>query len=170
MLEAYLRALPKDFSYAVEVRHRDFFDGAAGERALDQLLGELKMERVDFDTSGLFAAKATDEAVRLAQSKKPRVPIRFTAIGAEPFVRFVGDPVIENNRASLDVWATHFARWIGEGRRPWFFAHHPGDTHAPRVARLFQELLCTKAPQLPASAAWPGEREAAAGGTQLDLF
>ena len=168
VLASYLRGLPREYRYAVEVRHKDFFDGTGHERILDGLLGELGMERVNFDTRGLFASQSP--AARAAQGKKPRVPPRFTAIGRQPFIRFVGDPVVENNRAVLDEWAGHFARWIGEGRTPWFFAHHPDDTHAPQVARLFHELLRARMPQVPAPPAWPAEIEAAAGGRQLGLF
>jgi len=169
-LEAYLRGLPKKFGYAIEVRHRDFFDEAAGEQTLNQLLGDLGMERVNFDTRGLFAAKAGDEAMRESQRKKPRVPVRFTAIGHSPFVRFVGDPVVEKNTALLTEWAERVARWIGEGRTPWFFAHHPDDLHAPAVARLFHQLLRERSPQVPVPAPWPAERETAARGEQLDLL
>ena len=168
VLEAYLRNLPKEYRYAVEVRHPDFFDRGAKEKAFDELLGELGMERVNFDTRGLFAARG--EVVREAQDKKPRVPVRFTAVGQQPFIRFVGDPVVENNRALLDEWAGHFARWIAEGRTPWFFAHHPDDTYSPHVARLFHELLRARVPMLPAPPVWPAEKETAARGEQLGLF
>ncbi len=167
-LEAYLRGLPRDFRYAVEVRHKDFFDQGAKEQALDELLGELGLERVNFDTRGLFAAGS--EGARPAQEKKPRVPVRFTAVGQQPFIRFVGDPVVEHNRALLDEWAGHFARWIGEGRTPWFFAHHPDDTYSPQVARLFHGLLRARVPTLPAPPVWPAEKEAARRGEQLGLF
>lgn len=168
VLEAYLKGLPKSFRYAVEVRHKDFFDQGAKEQAFDELLAGLGMERVNFDTRGLFAA-ASEEA-RPAQKKKPRVPVRFTAVGQQPFIRFVGDPVVENNRALLDEWAGHFARWIGEGRTPWFFAHHPDDTYSPHVARLFHELLRARVPALPAPPVWPAEKEATERGEQLGLF
>ncbi len=168
ILEAYLRNLPKEYRYAVEVRHPDFFDQGTNEKAFDELLGELGMERVNFDTRGLFAAES--EEARPAQKKKPRVPIRFTAVGRQPFIRFVGDPVVEHNRALLDEWAGHFARWIGEGRTPWFFAHHPDDTYSPHVARLFHELLRARVPALPPPPVWPAEKEAAERGEQLGLF
>lgn len=167
-LEAYLRGLPRDFRYAVEVRHKDFFDQGAKEQAFDELLGELGLERVNFDTRGLFAAGS--EGARPAQEKKPRVPVRFTAVGQQPFIRFVGDPVVAHNRALLDEWAGHFARWIGEGRTPWFFAHHPDDTYSPQVARLFHGLLRARVPTLPAPPVWPAEKEAARRGEQLGLF
>lgn len=164
-LEAYLRTLPREHRYAIEVRILDFFDGGAHERAFDELLGELGMERVNFDTRGVFATAATDEHTRDAQRRKPRVPVRFTARSAYPFVRFVGDPQIEQNDAALREWAAVVARWIGDGRTPYFFMHHPDDTHAPVLARRFQTMLHALCPAVPPPAAWPGERRA-----QMDLF
>ena len=169
-LEAYLRSLPKEFQYAAEVRHRDFFDEAAGERTVNDLLGTLGVERVSFDTHGLFASPARDEATMAARQRKPRTPVRFTALGQRPFLRFVGDPVVERNTALLAEWADHVARWIGEGRTPWFFAHHPDDLHAPAIGRIFQQMLHERCPQVPAPPVWPVEKESVDRGEQLGLF
>lgn len=168
VLAAFLRGLPKERAYAVEVRHRDFFDGAAKERALDELLGELGMDRVIFDTRGLFLAEATDDVTRDAQRKKPRVPVRFTATGRRPFVRFVGDPDVAKNTAVFAEWAAVVARWIGEGRAPYFFTHHPDDARAPALARAFQESVRVQCAAVPPPARWPCERERKA--EQLSLL
>ncbi len=170
VLAAYLKALPRDYRYIVEVRHEAFFDGGVHERAVDELLGERGVERVNFDTTGVFAAKGQEEALREAKHRKPRVPFRATAIGPEPVVRFVGDPVVEKNQAALKAWAGRCAAWIKEGRRPWFFAHHPDDTYAPDIARIFHQHLRALCPDLPAPAVWPAEMEKAERGEQLGLF
>jgi uncharacterized protein YecE (DUF72 family) len=166
-LEHYLRALPREHQFAVEVRSRDFFDRGVGERAIDALLGELGMERVNFDTVGLHASAATDEPTLESKRKKPKVPRRTTAIGPRPFVRFVGDPVIEQNDAALRDWAEVVARWLGEGRTVYFFAHHPNDDFAPQLARRFQTMLHALSPGVPPPAPWPGERD---GPEQFALF
>lgn len=158
VLAAFLDALPREFAYAVEVRHADFFDGAAHERALDALLGERGADRVIFDTRGLFASKTTDAAALDAKRRKPRVPVRFTATGRHPFVRFVGDPEVGKNDGALAAWAEVAARWIGEGREPYFFTHHPDDVHAPELGRRFQRMLHGLVPdKVPPPAAWPCE-------------
>jgi uncharacterized protein YecE (DUF72 family) len=167
-LGRYLRALPRECACAVEVRAAEFFDGGAPERALDALLGEHGVERVNFDTRALFASRATDEFTRDAQRKKPRVPHRATAIGRRPFVRFVGDPELDRNDAPLRAWVAVVARWIGEGRDVFFFVHHPDDAHAPELARRFQALVHEVCPAVPPPVAWPAER--AGGGRQLDLL
>ena len=169
VLRRYLAALPPEFSYAVEVRHADFFDGGAGERALDGLLGERGVNRVNFDTRGLFAATARDAATLDAQRRKPRVPFRSTATARQPFVRLVADPDLANNDAVLGEWAAIVARWIGEGRTPYFFTHHPDDAGAPALARRFHAQLHALAPAVGAPPLWPGERAPRAA-AQLDLF
>jgi uncharacterized protein YecE (DUF72 family) len=169
VLRSYLSTLPREFNYAVEVRHADFFDGAAKEQALDEMLAELGMDRVNFDTVGLFAATAQDAATLDAQRRKPRVPLRRTAVGKRPFVRFVGDPEIAKNDAAIAAWAEVFARWIAEGRTPYFFAHHPDDIGAPELGRLFQAKLHALVPVVSAPPAWPCELQPRPA-AQLDLF
>lgn len=158
-LAAYLRALPRDRAYAVEVRHAEFFDAGPAERELNAVLTELGIDRVAFDTRGLFASAATDAATLDAKRRKPRVPVRFAALGARPFVRFVGDPDLPRNAAALDAWAEVVARWIGEGRTPYFFAHHPDDALAPALGRDFQRRVHARQPAVPPPPAWPAERE-----------
>jgi len=61
------------------------------------------------------------------------------------------------------------ARWIGEGRTPYFFTHHPDDAGAPALARRFHAQLHALAPAVGAPPLWPGERAPRAA-AQLDLF
>lgn len=166
-LENYLRALPREFHYAVEVRHPAFFDGAHDEHALDTLLRGLDVDRVSFDTVSVHAATATDVHTLESQKRKPRLPRRTTVTGPRPFVRFVGNPVIEDNDAALRDWTTLVARWLGEGRDVYFFVHHPNDDFAPQLARRFQALLRAECRAVPPPAPWPGER---AGAQQLSLL
>ncbi len=170
VLAAYLDALPRAYAYAVEVRAPEFFAAGDAERALDALLAARGVDRVVFDTRGLFAARATDDFARDAQRKKPRVPVRFVATGPRPFVRFVGDPDVAANRGLLEEWAGVVAGWVAEGRRPYFFTHHPDDAHAPALARLFQGILHARLPAVPPPAPWPVERAGADGPAQLDLL
>lgn len=157
-LAAYLRSLPREFAYAVEVRAPEFFAGGDAEQVLDGLLGDVGVDRVIFDTRGLFASTATDEFTRDAQRKKPRVPVRLTVTGTRPFVRFVGDPVLERNAELLDGWAAVVAGWLAEGRTPYFFTHHPDDTEAPALAREFQRRAHAASPRVPAPGPWPVEQ------------
>jgi uncharacterized protein YecE (DUF72 family) len=170
VLARYLDALPREFAYAVEVRAAEFFESGEAECAFDAMLAERGVDRVNFDTRGLFASAAKDEHSMDAKRKKPRVPVRFTATARRPFVRFVGDPHVPANRALLTEWALVVARWIAEGRTPYFFVHHPDDAQAPALARLFQELLREQTSVVPEPSLWPIERERARQPRQLGLF
>ena len=169
-LMAYLAGLPRDFSYAVEVRAPEFFAGGAEERDLDALLVDQGVDRVNFDTRGLFASIATDEFTADARRKKPRVPLRTTVTGKRPFVRFVGDPELPRNGALLDAWAVVVAGWLRSGLSPYFFTHHPDDTEAPALARDFQRRIHAICPAAGAPQVWPVERGSAGTVRQLDLF
>lgn len=170
VLEKYLQALPRDFSYAVEVRAAEFFAGGAAERALDSLLTDMGVDRVNFDTRGLFASVAGDRFTLDAKRKKPRVPWRTTITGKRPFVRFVGDPDIPRNAAILDAWADVVAGWLRQGLSPFFFTHHPDDTEAPGLARDFQRRVHERFPSVPRPPEWPAEREAGPAPRQLELL
>lgn len=158
-LEAYLRTLPPHYRYAAEVRHPEFFDGGEGERTIDALLRSCRVERVNFDTTAVFASTAQDEATLDARRRKPRVPRRTIALGRTPFVRFVGDGDLVRNDAAIAAWADVVARWLGEGRSPYFFVHTPDDLCAPELARRFQAAVHARFPGVPPPPPWPGESE-----------
>ena len=131
VLDRFLGTLSSDFRYAVEVRHPDFFDGGEREARFEALLRRRNVDRVIFDTRGLFASDANDPSSLDAKRKKPRVPIRYSATGEHPFIRFVGDPVVARNDAALAQWAKQLAIWLSEGKSPFFFTHHPDEAFAP---------------------------------------
>lgn len=155
-LARWLEILPPEHSYAVEVRHRAFFGGGPAHRDLDALLSERGVDRVVMDTTPLFSAAPDDEITRIAQGKKPQIPCEPVALGRHPFVRYIAHPSLEANRAPLEGWARQIAAWIAEGRTPYFFAHHPDDFNAPRLARHFHRRLARHTP-LPDPAPWPAE-------------
>ncbi len=163
ILEAFLRWLPRDFDYALEVRHADFFPGGARDEALTSLLRELGIDRVIFDTRGLMEADARDPVVRATQRKKPRTKWRAEALSNRPFVRYCASNVVGEDDHHLRFWAETVAGWIAEGRRPLFFMHSPGDTTVPILARRFHELVRAHA-DVGELAPFP------ATGGQLELF
>ncbi|HXH02652.1 MAG TPA: DUF72 domain-containing protein [Candidatus Competibacteraceae bacterium] len=140
-LAAYLQALPDEFRYAVELRHPDWFDKGECERRLHDLLRNRAMDRVVLDSRALFSAPPEDEATRIAQGKKPRVPVHAVALGAHPLVRFIGRHAVQANEPFLLPWVAKVAQWIDEGRQPYVFLHTPDNHYAPDQARRFHELL-----------------------------
>lgn len=134
---------------AVEVRHPAFFAKGEEERRLNRLLHERGVERICLDSRALFACVSSDPAVRHAQAKKPRVPVRPAAFSAQPQVRFIGGPDLDANQPFLEPWVDKTAAWIEEGRRPCVFLHTPDNLLAPEQARRFHEGLSRRLPGLP---------------------
>lgn len=156
VLAAYLRELPEEFPFALEVRHRDYFDRGPHEQALDELLMRLQMDRVIFDTRALFSAPPSDDDEVEAQRRKPKSPIRQTVTGQRPMLRFVGRNTVEAAKPWIEEWVPVVAKWLDEGRTPYVFMHTPHDQHAAELARLFHEMLMNHVPNLPKLAPWPG--------------
>jgi uncharacterized protein YecE (DUF72 family) len=89
-LAGFLRRLPREHRYGVEVRHRAFFEDPRWERELEKALGEVDAEWISFDTTVLFADPPTSDGEREAWRKKPRLPRRSRALTQYPVVRYIG--------------------------------------------------------------------------------
>ena len=169
-LEGYLRKLPRDYSYAVEARAPAFHRNDALERHLQELLRELNMDRVAFDTRPLMELSTKDPALLDAKRRKPKAPPRIEALGAHPFLRYVGHPQLTPDTGELTRWAILAAGWIREGRTPYIFMHQaPDDERAPELCRIFHGLMRARLPSLPELPPWPGEQEPPEP-QQLELF
>ncbi len=141
VLEQFLANLPSDLTYAVEVRHLDFFHNEKAREQLNDLLRRFDVNRALFDTTTLHAIESEDEHIIGAQRKKPKMPPYFTATAHQPFVRYVGYPTAEPNRERLTFIAEQVANWMAEGKKPYVFIHSPGEINTPYIARFFHELL-----------------------------
>jgi uncharacterized protein YecE (DUF72 family) len=148
-LEKFVTSLPSSLPWAVEVRHPDWFDGGQAEGRLDRLLGELRIDKVLFDSRTLFQSAPADDQERIAQQRKPRTPHRETVTGHHPMVRFVGRNCILPEDAALDRWAECIAGWITSGLRPFVFTHTPSDSFAPALARALADKLSRHLPTVP---------------------
>lgn len=164
-LESVVNMLPSAYSYAVEVRHPDFFDHGREERRLNRLLKSYNIDKVIFDTRKLHQMKSNEKSVLEAKKKKPKVPVRFDNTGSRPFVRFVGsnDPV--GNEPYLKEWAIVVADWIKEGLHPYVFTHSPDKVSQPPIARKFHAFL-SQMIEINPMPKWPIERQ----DEQMDLF
>jgi uncharacterized protein YecE (DUF72 family) len=170
-LETYLRNLAKEkMPLAVEVRHADYFDSGLREQALDDLLKELAIDRVIFDSRPLFSARPSDESEIESQRRKPQSPLRLTVTGQHPFLRLVGRNSLETTRLWLEEWAPIIAGWLQQGRTPYVFAHTPDDFFAPAMARVFHQELQKYRPEEPNLPVWPNEKRAAIQAKQKTLF
>ena len=61
-LAAFFEGLPPNFTYALEVRHPDFFAKGEAERALNRLLMDKGINRIMLDSRPLFSVPATTPA------------------------------------------------------------------------------------------------------------
>lgn len=169
-LTKFLESLPNHWPFAVEVRHRDYFDQAVTEHALDELLLRLNIDRVLFDSRALFSSPPTTDAERESQRRKPRSPFRRTVTGRHPLVRFIGRDNLDLVTSWIEEWAEIVAGWLSEGLSPYVFAHAPNDFFAPEFARRFHRRLAELKPDLPAIPSWPAEVGTQLRAQQLSLF
>lgn len=144
-LARFVRRLPKDHRYAVEVRHRDFFDKP---QALEEVLATVNAEWVPFDTTTFFADLPTSTAERDAWTKKPRMPLRTEALTDQPIVRYLGRDDITKTVEGWQRWIPIVERWLREGRSPTVFLHTPDNAEALKLARRFHDEIRKRLPQL----------------------
>ena len=143
-LERFLAKLPQDLAVAVELRHPAMSGDRAVARRVDELLAAHGSDRIIMDSRPVHEglADVADAVELLANQPKPSLPPDpAAAVGPRPFVRFIGLPQPEDNDPWLAPWVDIAARWIDEGREPYFFFHCPDDFYAPRLARHFHRKL-----------------------------
>jgi uncharacterized protein YecE (DUF72 family) len=171
-LEKFLRQLPRDWPWAVEVRHQDWFDMGDQESQLDELLQELAIDKVLFDSRPLNSMEASDQTETESQSRKPKTPFRTSITGKRPMLRLIGRNNAEEVFAYWEWWADQIATWIEAGHQPWIFTHAPDDTFAPGIARILHDLIRIKRPELPALPDFRSfnQNNNGEGLKQLDLF
>jgi uncharacterized protein YecE (DUF72 family) len=109
-LELFLRGLPRDWPWAVEVRHHDWFDAADCENRLDGLLEELEIDRVLFDSRPLHSLDASDAIEEVSQKRKPKSPFRTTTTSKRPMLRLIGRNDYREVTEYWRQWAVRFAR------------------------------------------------------------
>lgn len=149
-LAAFLRRLPQEHRYAVEVRHRAFFEDERSERLLERVLAGVDAEWVPFDTTTLFAGPPTSDAERDAWTKKPRVPRRARALTDRPIVRYLGRDATERTVEGWRPWVDAVTAWLREGRSPTVFIHTPDNADALTLARRFHDEVRARVPELEA--------------------
>lgn len=171
ILTDYLAQLPRDFEYAVEVRHLDFYTDYTQEQRLNDLLQEYRVNRAVFNTSVLFSYPANDELTKEAQRKKPTMPDRYVATANCPMLRYVGYPTAPPNEPYFVQLAAQVVQWINEGKQPYIYIHSPGDLYVPLLCKRLHELIEAKCPDVGKLPMFPAEQEKQiSNNQQLMLF
>lgn len=157
-LDAFLRSLPTEFNYALELRHTGFFRKDETQRRLNQLLMEKQIDRIQFDTRALFRHPTEDEVTQEALSAKPNVPLHVLATGNMPVVRFITAKDWQGTLHYLTPWVDKICTWMEEGRTPFVFLHTPDNRFAPDVAEYFAKQINQKAPGSALFTRWPEQQ------------
>ncbi|GII57975.1 hypothetical protein Pth03_63640 [Planotetraspora thailandica] len=147
-LAGFLRGLPRSHRYAVEVRHRAFFDDPRAAGLLERVLAGVGAEWIPFDTVTLFESPPTSDAERDAWTKKPRVPRRSSALTDRPIIRYLGRDSVERTVEGWRHWVDVAAGWLREGRSPTVFVHTPDNADALMLARRFHDEVRALLPEL----------------------
>lgn len=147
-LQAFLRRLPTNLRYAVEVRHPAFFTDPRATSRLEEVLTTANAEWVPFDTTAFFRSPPTSDAEREAWSKKPRLPLRTRALTDQPIVRYLGRDAPDQTIEGWQPWLTTVTEWLREGRSPTVFIHTPNNAEAPTLARHFHKQIHAQLPAL----------------------
>lgn len=148
-LAQFLERLPSQWPWAVEVRHRDWFDEDVWETKLNRLLSELGIDRVLFDSRPLNSMEPSDEAEVVSQERKPKVPLRLEVTGTRPMVRLIGRNEVREVESYWDEWAETIATWITQGLQPWIFTHAPDDAFAPNLVHALHDRVRRRLPDVP---------------------
>ncbi|MBD2576610.1 DUF72 domain-containing protein [Oscillatoria sp. FACHB-1406] len=138
-LQEFLTKLPRDrFSFALEVRHRDWFEESNAER-LNQLLRELAIARVLLDTRPIY--NAPDDPQLASERRKPQLPLQPSVTAEFSLVRFISHPEDEYNCRYLQEWEQWIKSELEGGTQIYFFVHCPIEARSPHIAGSFQHQL-----------------------------
>ena len=143
----FLDALPREFTYGVEVRHQDFFAKGEAEKALNRGLLERSVNRVILDSRPVHSAIPHNEAIVEAQRKKPKVPVHAIVTAQNPMVRFIGSDNMPQNQAMFAVWLEKLASWE-HTTTPYLFLHTPDIAQAPELVDALWQALQAAVPSV----------------------
>ena len=128
----FLDALPKAFTYGVEVRHPVFFAKGEEEQQLNRGLVERGVNRVILDSRPVHAAHPHNQAIRVAQRKKPKVPVHAIVTAKHPLIRFIGSDNMVQNQTFFADWLAKLPLWETTST-PYLFLHTPDIAQAPEL-------------------------------------
>lgn len=106
-LEGFLKELPQEQEFAVEIRN-PFFNQSL---ELGELLHQYNVANVITDTAGM-------------RNVVHQMPTNETL-----YIRFVGNGLVESDYARMSEWVKQFEIWIKRGIRKFYCLHHQPNQH-----------------------------------------
>lgn len=151
-LFTFLRSLPKEVTFFLEVRHPDWFAQDAVRKELFNTLYLLKTGAVITDTAG----------------RRDCAHMHLTMPKA--FVRFVANSMHPTDYIRLDAWIARIINWIAQGLQElYFFVHMEDELYSPElITYLTDKLNAACGLQLPQPRFIEAEGQAA--GSQIKFF
>lgn len=140
-LAKFIKTLPQDLTFGVEVRHSAFFQKGDEEKQLNRLLHSNQLNRIILDSRALFACLAKDALTLDAKQKKPNVPVHAIATSQNPVIRFIGELDEHANISAFAPWVSKIQQWLNEGKSPYLFIHTPDNIFAPELTVSLCALL-----------------------------
>ncbi len=146
-----LASFPPDFSFAVEVRHPDFFE--TPER-FDEALAETGCYRVIMDARPIHREQPDHPEVKAARHEKPDLPVYARQCNGGVMVRLVYHPDEQYNQRYTEQWISSVHDWIANGDKVYMMIHCPNNLYCPGQAERFHGALQAQI-KLPDLAPWP---------------
>lgn len=123
-LFAYLKTLPRDINFFVELRHPDWFSDKTISTETFKLMKELSIGAVITDTAGRRDCLHMELTI-------PKV-----------FIRFVGNNLHPSDYARIDKWIARIKKWKKEGLQEiYFFMHQPDELNTPELCEYLKKKL-----------------------------
>ena len=163
-LKAFIDICTDELPWAVEVRHKDFFDQSVYEKQLDEFLVKKSVTRIHFNTSALFKKSPDTMTLQESQSKKPQNPDRWSVTTPNPTIRFISCDELDQSLKDCSRLLQATAYWIEQGLTPYILLHSPGNKITPELCRKFHKVLQRKV-DMEGLDIFPGEKN-----FQPDLF
>jgi uncharacterized protein YecE (DUF72 family) len=91
------------------------------------------------------------ESLLEARERKPDVPVFQERTADFTFLRYIGHPEMEQNKALVEEWAVAFSSQVSAGADTFIFCHSPDNMIAPYLCREFHQRMANqiKIPPLP---------------------
>ena len=123
----YLKSLPTDLQFFLEVRHPEWFDKPAIEDELFSTLKEINIGVVITDTSG----------------RRDCAHMHLTL--PKTFIRFVGNSLDPTDYTRIDDWVNRTRYWLDNGLEElYFFMHMHDEAYSPELTVYLVDQLNLK--------------------------